>query len=110
MIFMPSEVPSMSGNELKFAQESTHKERLGFRLDEQTKDLIERAARLESRSLTDFCLAALTEAARRTVAEHESLILSDLDRKVFFDTLIKPPPANERLVRALAEHKRRIIS
>ena len=78
--------------------------------DEQTKDLIERAAHLESRKLTDFCVAALTDAARRTIAEHETLILSDLDRKVFFDTLMSPPQANERLVRAMAEHKRRIIS
>ncbi len=29
-------------------------ERLGFRIDEQTKTLIERAARLERRKLTDF--------------------------------------------------------
>lgn len=91
-------------------QETAHKERLGFRLDAQTKDLIERAAHLESRKLTDFCVTALTEAARRTIAEHEVITLSDLDRKAFFDTLINPPQTSERLVRALAEHKRRIIS
>ena len=100
----------MPSNKVKITQDSVRMERLGFRLDEQTKDLIERAAQLESRKLTDFCVAALTDAARRTIAEHETLILSDLDRKVFFDTLMNPPQANERLVRALAEHKRRIIS
>ena len=46
-------------------------ERLGFRVDEPTKALIERAAQLERRKLTDFCMTALTEAARRTIAEHE---------------------------------------
>jgi uncharacterized protein (DUF1778 family) len=91
-------------------QNPAHKERLGFRLDEQTKGLIERAAHLESRKVTDFCVAALTDAARRTIAAHETLVLSDLDRKVFFDTLMSPPQASERLVRALKEHKRRIIS
>jgi uncharacterized protein (DUF1778 family) len=100
----------MPSNKAKITQDSVRVERLGFRLDEQTKDLIERAAHLESRKLTDFCVAALTDAARRTIAEHETLILSDLDRKVFFDTLMSPPQASERLVRALAEHKRRIIS
>ena len=100
----------MPSNKAKITQDSVRVERLGFRLDEQTKDLIERATHLESRKLTDFCIAALTDAARRTIAEHEALILSDLDRKVFFDTLMSPPQASERLVRALAEHKRRIIS
>lgn len=83
-------------------------ERLGFRLDEHTKQLIERAAHLERRKLTDYCLAALTEAARRTIAEHETLTLSEADRKAFFDALINPPEPAERLKRAMAEHKRRI--
>jgi uncharacterized protein (DUF1778 family) len=83
-------------------------ERLGFRLDQETKSLIERAARLERRKLTDFCVTALTGAARRTIAEHETLTLSERDRQVFFDVLINPPKPNERLIRAVADHKRRI--
>ena len=84
-------------------------ERLGFRVDESTKALIERAARLERRKLTDFCMTALTEAARRAIAEHETLVLSERDRAAFFDVLVSPPPRNERLERAFAEHKRRIV-
>jgi uncharacterized protein (DUF1778 family) len=84
-------------------------ERLGFRVDEATKALIERAAQLEHRKLTDYCMAALAEAARRTIAEHETLILSERDRAVFFDALVNPPAPNERLQRAFAEHKRRVI-
>src|SRR5580704_3719471 len=83
-------------------------ERLGFRVDEPTKALIERAAQLERRKLTDFCMTALTEAARRTIAEHESIVLSARDRAVFFDTLVNPPTPNERLERAFEEHKRRV--
>jgi uncharacterized protein (DUF1778 family) len=85
-------------------------ERLGFRLDEQTKDLIERAAHLSRRKVSDFCVTALTETARRTIAEHETLTLSDRDRKAFFEALINPPEPSERLRRALAEHKRRVAS
>jgi uncharacterized protein (DUF1778 family) len=85
-------------------------DRLGFRLDEQTKDLIERAAHLERRKLTDFCVTALTEAARRTIAEHETLTFSERDRRAFFDALMSPPKPSARLARALAEHKRRIGS
>lgn len=83
-------------------------ERLGFRLDEETKDLIERAAHLSRRKVSDFCVTALSETARRTIADHETLVLSDRDRSAFFDVLIKPPVPNKRLARALAEHKRRV--
>ncbi|HTW35065.1 MAG TPA: DUF1778 domain-containing protein [Rhizomicrobium sp.] len=85
-------------------------ERLGFRLDEDSKDLIERAAHLSRRKVSDFCVTALVDTARRIIAEHEMLALSDRDRKAFFDVLINPPEPSERLQRALAEHKRRVAS
>lgn len=84
-------------------------ERLGFRVDQPTKALIERAAQLERRKLTDFCMTALTDAARRTIAQHEILILSDQDRAVFFDALVNPPAPSKRLQRAFAERKRRVV-
>jgi uncharacterized protein (DUF1778 family) len=84
-------------------------ERLGFRLDQPTKALIERAAALEGRKLTDFCMTALAEAARRAIAEHEALVLSDRDRAAFFKALVNPPPRSERLKRAFADHKRRVV-
>ena len=84
-------------------------ERLGFRVDEPTKALIERAAQLERRKLTDFCMTALMDAARRTIAAHETLVLSDRDRVVFFDALVSPPAPSERLQRAFADHKRRVV-
>jgi len=85
-------------------------ERLGFRLDQQTKELIERAAHLQHRKVTEFCLTALAEVARRTIAEHETLALSERDRQAFFEALANPPKPSKRLVRALADHKRRIAS
>jgi uncharacterized protein (DUF1778 family) len=89
---------------------SARGERLGFRLDEETKHLIERAAQLARRKVSDFCVTALIEEARRTIAEHETLALSLRDREAFFDALIHPPAPAERLQRALAEHQRRVSS
>jgi uncharacterized protein (DUF1778 family) len=86
----------------------TRDDRLGFRLDEQTKGLIERAAQLERRKISDYCLTAIAEAARRTIAEHETLNLSERDRTAFFEAMINPPEPSERLARALAEHSRHI--
>ena len=90
-------------------RERTRAERLGFRVDEDTKVLIARAARLSGRRVTDFCMSALTEAARRTIAEHEPLVLSSRDRAAFFHALMNPPAPSERLRRAFAEHKRRVL-
>ena len=87
---------------------SARQERLGFRMSEETKRLIERAAYLEHRKVTDFCLVALTDAAQRSIAEHETLSLSERDRAAFFDALENPPAPHQRLVKAMAEHKRRI--
>jgi uncharacterized protein (DUF1778 family) len=89
-------------------RDSNREERLGFRLDRQTKGLIERAAQLEGRKITEFCVTALAESARRTIEQHETLALSDQDRKVFFEVLMTPPPASERLERAFAAARRRV--
>jgi uncharacterized protein (DUF1778 family) len=85
-------------------------ERLGFRLDGETKALIERAAALSRRKLSDFCVTALAETARKTIARHETLSLSQRDRDAFFDALIHPPEPAEPLKRAFAAHKRRVVS
>jgi hypothetical protein len=42
------------------------------------------------------------------IEEHETLVLSDRDRAVFFDALVDSPPS-ERLRRALSEHERRVV-
>jgi uncharacterized protein (DUF1778 family) len=84
--------------------------RLGFRVDDETKSLIARAANLEHRSLTDYCLAVVSEAARRTIGRHETLTLSERDRAAFFDVLMKPREPGERLGRAFAAERRHIAS
>jgi uncharacterized protein (DUF1778 family) len=80
--------------------------RLGFRVDAKTKRLLERAVRLERRTLTDYCLMALTDAAKRTIEQHESLTLSAADRDAFFDALIRTRGPNARLKRAAQAAKK----
>ncbi len=82
--------------------------RLGFRIDSATKKLVERAARLERRSLTDFCLSALADAARHSVDKHSVLVLSDADRAAFFDVLVHPPKPHVRLRRAVSRERARV--
>jgi uncharacterized protein (DUF1778 family) len=80
--------------------------RLEFRVDAETKRLVERAAALEGRSLTDFCLIALAHASRETINRQETLVLSERDRAAFFDALVRPSLPNARLRRAFASATR----
>lgn len=82
--------------------------RLGFRVDAATKALVERAARSEHRSLTDFCLTALAAAARTSLERSQTLQLSDADRAAFFDALVNPPKPHVRLRRAVRRASVRI--
>ena len=84
--------------------------RLGFRVDKETKRLVERAAALERRSLTDFCLTALAQATRETITRHESLVFSERDREVFFDTLVHAPKPHARLRRAFRLAEERVVA
>jgi uncharacterized protein (DUF1778 family) len=79
-------------------------------VDERTKKRVEKAAALERRSLTDFCLTALAQATDATIAWHESIVLSEHDRQQFFDVLINPPKPNARLKRAFRSARERIVS
>jgi hypothetical protein len=47
-------------------------------------------------------------SSERLGFRREMLTLSEPDRQAFFDALVDPPRPSDRLVRALAEHKRRI--
>lgn len=91
-------------------QRRTRSTRLGFRVDAETKKMVERAAALERRSLTDFCLTALAEATRETITRHESLALSERDRAAFFRALINAPKPNARLRRAFRSAGQRVVS
>ena len=75
----------------------TRAERLEARVTAEQKGLIERAAALQGRTLTDFVLTSVQDAARRAIEEHSQLSLSVRDSEAFVDALLKPTPVNDRL-------------
>lgn len=99
-----------STSRLAHREKRSRSARLGIRLDAHTKKQVERAAALERRSLTDFCLTALTEATQATLTRHETITLSARDREAFFDALIHPPRPNARLRRAFRTGQQTIAS
>ena len=72
-------------------------ERLEARVTAEQKALIEHAAALEGRSITDFVLTSVQDAAKRAIAEHEVIQLSVRDSKAFVDALLNPRALLQRL-------------
>jgi uncharacterized protein (DUF1778 family) len=75
----------------------TRAERLEARVTAEQKSLIERAAALQGRTVTDFVLTSVQDAARRAIEEHQQLALSVRDSEAFVDALLNPQPVSDRL-------------
>jgi uncharacterized protein (DUF1778 family) len=75
----------------------TRAQRLETRVTAEQKNLIARAAALQGRTITDFVLTSVQEAARRTIEEHQQLELSVHDSEAFVEALQNARPVNERL-------------
>lgn len=82
-------------------------ERLETRVTADQKRLIEHAAALQGRSVTDFVLTTLQDAARRAIEEHQHLELSVRDSQAFVQALLEPRPVNERLQDTVRRYRER---
>jgi uncharacterized protein (DUF1778 family) len=80
--------------------------RFEARITDDQKALFQHAADLSGRSLTDFVIGSVQEAAARTVREREVLTLSGRDRQVFLDALLNPPSPSKRLRQAAKRYNR----
>jgi uncharacterized protein (DUF1778 family) len=81
-------------------------QRLEARLPADQKALIEQAAALQGRSVTDFVLASAQDAARRTIEEHARIELSVRDSLAFAHALLNPEPVSERLRETVRRYRR----
>ncbi|MGH8324698.1 MAG: DUF1778 domain-containing protein, partial [Steroidobacteraceae bacterium] len=80
-------------------------ERVEARVTSEQKQLLERAAALEGRSMTDFIIASAQNAAADTIARYEVLQLSPRDQSAFVDALLNPPAPNDALRAAAARYR-----
>lgn len=81
-------------------------ERLEARITPDQKVLFKKAAELEGRTLTDFVVSCVAQAAKRVVQENEVITLSERDRQVFVEALLNPPSPNKALLAAAKRHAR----
>jgi uncharacterized protein (DUF1778 family) len=78
--------------------------RFDARLTEQQKLLIQRAADLEGRTMTDFVLHSAEVAAERTIEKLAILILTAREAGVFVDAILNPPGPGPVLRKAAREY------
>jgi len=80
--------------------------RLEARISTDLHGLLKRAAELQGRTMTDFVVAAVQDAAQRAIEQAEVIRLSMADQQCFADALLSPPKPQPALKRALAHRKR----
>jgi uncharacterized protein (DUF1778 family) len=90
---------------------TSHKQaRFEARISPDLHRLLKRAADLQGRTLTDFVMAAASDAARKTIAEIELIQLSQPASEALAERLLNPPAANEAMRRAFVRKQRLIGS
>jgi uncharacterized protein (DUF1778 family) len=84
--------------------------RLEARITAEQKELIERAAAYEGRSVSAFVVGAVQQAAKAVVQEHEVLQLNESHSRAFVETLLNPPEPNEALRQAAEQYQEDVSS
>ncbi|MGL6111447.1 MAG: DUF1778 domain-containing protein [Rubrivivax sp.] len=87
--------------------DSTRGARLEARVSAAQKSLLQHAAALSGRTLSEFVITSAQDAARLLIAAHESIRLSREEQLAFVQALLQPPEPNARLKRAAKAYLRR---
>ena len=82
--------------------------RLEARISVEQKAVLQRAATLSGRTLSEFVVASAQDAASRVIQEHETVRLSRAEQIAFVSALLKPPAANARLRQAAAAYRKQM--
>jgi uncharacterized protein (DUF1778 family) len=100
----------VSIQECNITVSATKNERINLRLKQSAKNLIERAATFEGKTVSSFILSSALASAEKTIHEHESIQLNEQDAQRFFDALAKPVRFNKDLTEAFVDQDRRVGS
>ncbi|WP_323032217.1 DUF1778 domain-containing protein [Brachymonas denitrificans] len=74
--------------------------RLEARISTDLHSMLKRAAELQGRTMTDFVVTAVQEAAQRAIEQSEVVRLSLADQECFAQALLTPPTPTSALERA----------
>jgi uncharacterized protein (DUF1778 family) len=80
-------------------------ERMAVRLSAEAKLMLEHAAAIEGRTVTDFVIGAALDAANATIDRTQRIRLSAESSRAFLEALANPPEPNETLLEAAALYR-----
>lgn len=83
--------------------------RLEARISTDLHAMLKRAADIQGRTMTDFVVAAVQQAAKQAIEQAEVIRLTMADQKNFANALLAPPKPTPALKRAFAR-RRKLIS
>jgi len=81
--------------------------RFDARLNEEQKVLIQRAADLEGRTMTDFVIHSAETAAGETIERRGMLILTARETQAFAEAILNPAEPGLRLRKAAREYRKK---
>lgn len=86
-------------------------QRFVARVSAADKDLFQKAAAIEGRSMAKFIITHVREVARDIVQQNSQIQLSSLESRRFVEALLAPPrKPNNALKEAIARYRKQVIS
>lgn len=84
--------------------------RLEARISTDLHALLKRAAELQGRTMTDFVVAAVQDAAHRAIDQTDVIRMALADQECFAQALLTPPAPTPALERAFARRRKLLRS
>lgn len=81
-------------------------ERLEARVTPEFKDQLMLACNLSGKSVTDFIVEHLGQAAQEVITEHSQWRLTRQDSEAFAEALLNPRPPGQRLIQAAQRYRK----
>lgn len=85
---------------------TTSTARLEARISTDLHTLLKRAAEIQGRTMTDFVVSAVQDAAQRAIEQAEVMRLTLADQECFAQALLAPPQPAPALERAFARRRK----
>ena len=88
------------------ASQANSTARLEARISTDLHATLKRAAEIQGRTMTDFVITAVQNAAQHAIEQAEVIQLSLAGQQAFAAALQTPPKANTALKKAFAQHRK----
>lgn len=84
-------------------------DRIDVRISREQKELIKHASVLRGfKNVSEFIVTFVTNEASKIVSENNNILTTLEDKKLFIETILNPPVANDKLKNAQLNHSKLI--